>query len=182
MASKSFRFISMVQVLFHQIFPRYFFKPHHEPLEAGAPEAILLQDLRLFMHDGQTSGLLLQMTSIAFILFLRYKNLLLDEGEVYFFLVCLKISYEMFLHTSGILQVTGLEVSLNIFPFSLLSKMRCLDLRRLFGISTFIFLSITDLKISNTFLSSEQILQITIVCNLARLSKDISILIVYTGQ
>lgn len=142
----------------------------------------LSQDLRLFLHDGQTSGLLLQTISIAFILFLRYKNLPLDEGEVYFFLVCLKISYEMFLHTLGILHVTGVEVSLNIFPFSLLPKMRCLDLRRLFGISTFIFLSIAVLKISNTFLSSEQILQITIVCNLASLSKDISILIVYTDQ
>ena len=135
-----------------------------------------------FLHDGQTSWLLLQMKSIVFILFLRYKNLPLDEGEVYLFLVCLKISYEMFLHTLGILQVTGVEVSLNIFPFSLLPKMRFLDLRRLFGISTFIFLSIADLKISNTFLSSEQILQITIVCNLASLSKDISILIVYTDQ
>lgn len=98
------------------------------------------------------------MTSIAFILFLRYKNLSLDEGEVYLFLVCLKISYEMFLHTLGILQVTGVEVSLNIFSFSLLPKMRCLDLKRLFGINTFIFLSIADLKISNIFLSSEQIL------------------------
>ena len=120
------------------------------------------------------------MASIAFILFLRYKNLPLDEGEVYFFLVCLKINYETFLHMLGILQVMGVEVSLNIFPFSLLPKMSCLDLRRLFGISTFIFLSIADLKISNTFLSSEQILYITIVCNLVSLSKDISILIEYT--